>query len=102
MIEKYPEKYQQPKDVKEKEFSSRAEKEALCWTVRERVVVSNDPSFPTYVNTGDKRRTMRHTRRKLSGLSKILQSMNRCPHLLTRKMLRPFVPKREKNLLIKN
>ena len=28
-IEKYPEKYHQPKDVKEKEFSSRAEKEAF-------------------------------------------------------------------------
>ena len=56
-IEKYPEKYQQPKDVKEKEFSSRAEKEAFhADPVRERVVVSNDPSFPTYVNTGDKRK----------------------------------------------
>ena len=32
-IEKYPEKYQQPKDVKEKEFSLRAEKEASMLTL---------------------------------------------------------------------
>ena len=54
-IEKNPEKYNQPKDVKEMEFSSKAEKQAFhADPVRERVVVSEDASFPTYVNTGNK------------------------------------------------
>ena len=54
-IEKNPEKYNQPKDVKEMEFSSQAEKQAFhADPVRERVVVSDDSSFPTYINTGNK------------------------------------------------
>jgi len=54
-IEKNPEKYNQPKDVKEMEFSSKAEKQAFhADPIRERVIVSDDSSFPTYVNTGDK------------------------------------------------
>lgn len=55
-IEKNPEKYNQPKDVKEMEFSSQAEKQAFhADPVREKVIVADDTSFPTYVNTGDKR-----------------------------------------------
>ena len=54
-IEKNPEKYNQPKDVKEMEFSSQAEKQAFhADPVRERVIVADDTSFPTYINTGDK------------------------------------------------
>jgi hypothetical protein len=57
-IEKNPEKYNQLNDVKkvkEMEFSSKAEKEAFhADPVRERVVVSDDPSFPTYITTGNK------------------------------------------------
>ena len=57
-MEKNPEKYNQLQDVrkeKEMEFNSLEEKRAFhADPVRERVIVSEDPSFPTYINTGNK------------------------------------------------
>jgi len=48
-IEKNPEKYNQPKDVKEMEFSSKAEKQAFhADPVREKVIVSDDSSGSKY------------------------------------------------------
>jgi hypothetical protein len=52
-IQKNPEKYNQP--LKPMEFNSKAEKQAFhADPLRERVIVADDTSFPTYINTGDK------------------------------------------------
>jgi len=54
-IEKNPEQYKNSKDVMVKEFNSKAEKQAFhADPVRSRIIVADEPSFPTYVNTGDK------------------------------------------------
>ena len=57
-MEKNPEKYNQLNDVKkekEMEFNSVEEKRAFhADPVRERIIVAEDASFPTYITTGNK------------------------------------------------
>ena len=52
-IQQNPELYNQP--TKEREFTSVEEKRAFnADPIRERVIVSDDSSFPTYISTGNK------------------------------------------------
>lgn len=52
-IQQNPELYNQP--TKEREFTSVEEKRAFnADPIRERVIVADDSSFPTYISTGNK------------------------------------------------